>query len=247
MLVKLDTTGTQLWSVAHGLGACSLDDGARGDLAVAADGVVAKRGTSSIGRWDASGTASWTKPLSADADRCAIAIEASSNVLATVEGEDVEETDAQRWASDGSALAPLTDVTSQYHGMITANAGGVIACSSGHSRAYLTGPGIGTSASLPIAAYVPNWCAAAGTSDVGWLYWSSDTNILVQNWKVSRYVSTGTSPWSLQRTALQSAFGEYGTIPWIVAGSPTGRLAAVGGYRGVSSTATTAWVQVYDP
>ncbi|NVB78690.1 MAG: choice-of-anchor D domain-containing protein [Kofleriaceae bacterium] len=239
-LVKLDSSGTQLWSVTPAVGACV---GAH-DLAVASDGSVVARGNTGVARWDAGGTASWTKTLSGDDHHCSVAIDASGNVLADVPDADTgEATDVKRWASDGTALADLTNASAGYHAMITTNAAGLIACASGHSRAYLVGPGISASKTTTSADYVQNSCTAAGTGDVGWLYRLGG----VTGWRVARYLANGTSPWQLETFGTAGESSSYGPMASTLAGSSTGRLAVVGSYKGVATASETAWVQVYDP
>jgi hypothetical protein len=237
-LVKLDSSGTQLWSVTAD--AC----GSAHALAVASDGSVVVRGSTAVARWNASGTASWTKTLWGDGHHCSVAIDASGNVLADVPDADTgEATDVKRWASDGTPLTDLTNASPSYHAMITTNAAGLIACSSGHSGAYLVGPGIAAGKTTSSPDYVRNSCTAAGTGDVGWFHGLGG----MAGWRVSRYLANGTSPWQLQTYGTSGESSSYGPMPETIAGNSTGRLALVGSYKGVATASETAWVQVYDP
>jgi hypothetical protein len=241
-VMKLDAAGNDVWSRSHALGGCALGEGFQHNVAVGSDGAVAIRGAAGIGRWDTDGTPSWTKSMTAF-DRCSVAIDAGGVVLANVEGADPDNTDVDRYAADGTALAPVGPFAG-YHGMITTDSSGALVhTQSGHSDVHLGAPNATASFETVSAAYVSAGAAAAG-ADVGWVYWQDTDDI--SEWRARRYNAAGVQTWFMSRPALACDVGiACNAMPYSISGAATGRIAVGGHYDGLGPK--TAWVQVYDP
>ena len=218
-------------------------------IAVAPDGAVAVPGTSGVSRWDASGAPTWSKPLGG-ASMHGIAIDLAGVVMvAQLSAISGEEADAVRFTAGGAPLSTLEDVSPQYHGMITTDAAGnLVTSSSGHSNAYLrayTATPIAKSIAVPVASFVENGVAPTGTGELAWLHYLTDASGAT-DWKVTRYTQAGGEGWTLTRLrTFNLVYGPTGTQPMDLAGSPTGRIAIVGQFHGLTST--SGWVQSYVP
>jgi hypothetical protein len=220
--------------------------GFRHCIAVAADGAVAVHGATGAARWDAAGTLTWSTAVQSNG-MFGIAIDGSGNVLVAALGVSGEETDAVRFTSAGAALAPLDGVTSQYNSMFaTTTAGALLASSAGHGHVDLDAPGFSRSINLDVPDSTPNGVAAAGTGDVAWIYHPVEpSGLRPADWILTRFTSTGTSPWSLTRRAIHTDLEDFGTLALDVAAAPDGHIAVGGSFDGVASHG--AWIQTYSP
>ncbi|MDQ3297470.1 MAG: choice-of-anchor D domain-containing protein [Myxococcota bacterium] len=238
-LKKLDSNGGEIWSHAIAGGGTAQCHG----VAVAADGSVVVRNGHTLERRDAVGALAWTRTFTgALSGRCSVAIDASGNVLADVENSNFEATDARRFAADGTALTDVENITFQYRAMLNSSlAGSVVACSTGFSRAYVTG---GPATTISGAGSAPNWCSHSGT-DIGWVFLPDEAENRPVKW-FARRVAGGVASWALTRDPLFASFVRYGTEPSNVAISTAGRIAVVGRYWGLT-VFETGWVQVFDP
>ncbi|MBX3160021.1 MAG: choice-of-anchor D domain-containing protein [Deltaproteobacteria bacterium] len=249
-VVKLDAGGATQWTVP--LDPRSVGCPATGHfvhcIAVAPDGAVAVHGSTGVARWDATGAPTWSVPI-ALTPHFGVAIDLAGVVMA--EKEDpatAESVDVVRFSPAGVALSTLEDVSPQYHGMITVDgAGNLITSSSGHSRAYLrayTPTPISRDLTIASSSFVENGVASLGTGELAWIHFLGDLT-LIADWRVRRITSTGSEPWTLTRRRISSVLKESGTVPIDIAGSPTGRIAIVGQYHGL--TTASGWVQTYIP
>lgn len=252
-LVKLGPTSAELWSrtlvAASCQGANAADtnadpDGAFGNcMAVGPTGEVAVTSGSSVERWDSAGAFSWSRAIAPMSGTVrAIAIIAGGTIVAGQYRSFGEGLGAVQFDVAGNALADLGTL-GQYHGMFAASASGqLLTTTSGHSD--VTGP---CGPAFGDDNWVPTGIAAASTGDVGFVNWHNDNNSTANPWTLRRCASNGITAWSVTRPRLVTGLapGSFGGLPHHIAAGPTGRIALVGSYEGI--TYSGGWVQVYDP
>ena len=229
-LVKLASDGSELWTrpTDTNTNTCARSHiQALRCIAVGADGAVAIHGTG-VGRWDAAGTPTWSKPVSFGTN--GIGIDLQGVVVVAVES--LETMSALRFAAaDGAALSPLQDVTPSYRGMLSIDPGGrLLTCSALRDYVHYSVEGI-TSGSIENeglgevqTAIVSNATGQVGlgyTHDSGWSAMGPD-------WGVTRYLNL-----------------DYGSGFLDLAISPAGKVALIGWYH--SLTFDGNWIQTFDP
>ena len=244
-IVKLAPNGTTVWSRSLDPKAvgCGGSEGFVHNLAVGSDGAVAVHGNTGVARWDTNGNLSWATAVSAGGEY-GVAIDPQGVVnVAILSPESGEPIDLARFAADGTPLASVEHITSQYHGMFVIDAGGrLFATASGHSHT----DGFGDSVDLDDPDYAPNGICAAGT-DVAWLYQADDNTTFARDWTVNRYHGDHSQVWTYRGKVMNTAgfFEEFGTIPLDIAGAPDGRIAIVGSFSG--PTYNGGWIATFKP
>jgi hypothetical protein len=251
-VIKLAANGTTTWTRPldpHAVG-CGRDgagfDGFIHNLAVGRDGAVAIHGDTGVARWDADGNLTWSAAVTSHGIH-GVAIDPRGVVAAAVVSPFGETVDLVRFAADGTPLAGQERIASQSRGMFVLDpVGRLLATGSGHSHT----DAFGQSVNLPDLDFAPNGICGA-SSDVGWLYETSDDTNFAREWTLNRYhadrrlASSYTSP--IVRVIVDD-FGteeELGTNPHDIAGSLDGQIAVVGAFAG--RTYQGGWVVTFGP
>jgi hypothetical protein len=254
-LVKLDAGGTTLWSApldANSTG-CGPDYVGVHCVAVGADDGIVVHGANGVAKYASDGTMVWSVPV-ANSYNVSVAVESTGVVVVGVMSEiGSDGMDALLLAAaDGSVVTRFDDANVVYHGTFAVDAADhILGSSSGFSSVCLretlaTGAfGFTNCIDVPVASFVENSLAIAGTGDIAWLHYDDDVEMPTQ-FTLQRLNATATETWSLHRHETFEDLGiPVGTTALEVVASPSGRIALVGEYTGFSYDG--AWIQVFSP
>lgn len=245
-LFKLAPSGAALWQVPLPAGvptSCGFPP-FNHCLAVGPSGEVAIHADTRLMRWDANGNFSWERQFDSDSN-WTIAIDAQGVVSSTSESSNGDSRDLIRFAADGTPLDPIEFFCGDHHADLYLRGGAVDCIYSGHSM--LVGPEvitIGGGSSVEAAAHT------TGTGDVGLAFHTNQfaptphTNL---TYRVARYNAMDQRLWMIEG-GIRDLFVHFvGTYPNDIAGSPSGRLAIIGGFTSFFPEPVRGLVKTFAP
>jgi hypothetical protein len=222
-------------------------------VGVGGDGGVVVHGANGVAKYDPTGAAIWSVPITQSAS-FSVAIESTNVVDVGVRGINGDDMSTLRLsASDGSVLARYDFTALGPVGMFAVDAmDHVIGSSTGSNdsacaRQTLAADTFGFTKciDLRVPGRLANGLAIAGTGDIAWLHYDLQAAPPTK-FTLHRLTSTGIETWAVNRDATTDLeLGPRGTVAFDIVADPSGRFAIVGEYRGL--TYDGAWIQVFSP